>query len=159
MKTIRIFSLFLFFMVTFSLCCNKKDTDQLRFAMASARGDTKLVRELLKSKFVDVNALNGQIGPALVSSSYGGHKEIVEILLDNGADINIRDNRGFTPLMNAVIGQKEEIVKLLLEKGANPNLVIDDETVQDKNITALTLAKMKQNKKIIEIIEEKSLPE
>lgn len=156
MKTVKTFSLLLFLTLVFLLSCNKKDTAQLRFAMAAARGDTKLVKELLKNSSIDVNALNGEVGPALVSSSYGGHKEVVKLLLDNKADINIRDNRMLTPLMNAVIGQKVEIVKLLLEKGANPDLVVINEKGQNTGISALTFAKMKQNKEIIALLEQTS---
>lgn len=156
MKTVKTFSLLLFLTFVFLVSCNKKDTDQFRFAMAAARGDTKLVKELLKNSSIDINALNGEVGPALASSSYGGHKEIVELLLDNGADINVRDNKTLTPLMNAVIGQKVDIVKLLLEKGANPDLVVINEKGKNTDISALTFAKMKQNKEIIDILEQTS---
>jgi len=155
MKRFKIFTLFLFTIVI-TLSCSKIDTDQIRFAMAAARGDINLVKEFLADKSVNINSQNGEIGPALVTASYGGYKEIVILLLDNGADINIRDKRGTTPLMNAVINQKVEIVRLLLEKGADPNLVSLDENGKNTSITALTFAKMKQNKEIISLLEESS---
>ena len=98
--------------------------------------------------------MNGKIGPALTSSSYGGHKEIVLFLLEAGADINVRDQNGLTSLMSAVVAEKPEIVIILLENGANislPRLPITRD--KEGNVAnALALARMKQNKEIIEIL-------
>lgn len=120
------------------------------------KGDTVLVKQLVENDDIDINAVNGKIGPALVSASYGGHKEIVRFLLDKGADINIRDEKGTTPLMNAVIGEKPEIVRILLERGANPNIEVVNEKGEKTNITVITFAKMKQNKEITDMIEQTS---
>lgn len=155
MKRISIFA-FALLILGFCLCCNKNNLEQIRFAAASARGDTNLVKAMLKNKNIDINAQNGEIGPALVTASYGGYSEIVNLLLDNGADINIRDKRGTTPLMNAVIGQKEHIVRILLKRGANPNIVTLDESGKGTSLTALTFAKMKSNKEIELLLEEAS---
>ena len=112
---------------------------------------------MFESGGIEINAINGKIGPALVSTSYGGHKEIVQFLLDNGADINIRDEKGTTPLMNAVIGERIEVVKLLLERGANPNLTVINEKGENSDISAMTFAKLKQNKEIMDVIERSAL--
>ena len=138
-------------------CVSSNSSKQIRFALASARGDTSLVKEFVKDGNVDINAVNGKIGPALVSASYGGHNEVVKLLLNNQADIDIRDEKGTTALMNAIIGEKVETVKLLLERGADPNIVFVNENGEKTEITAITFAKLKQNKEIIDLIERVSL--
>ena len=143
-----------FFVLLFCGCIASESSKQTKFALASVRGDFPLVKQLFESGGIEINAVNGKIGPALAGASYGGHKEVVQFLLDNGADINIRDENGTTPLMNAVIGEKTEIVKLLLERGANPNLSVINEKGENTDITAITFAKNKQNKEIIDAIEK-----
>lgn len=147
-------TIFLFILICCS-CASSEPPKQIKFALASAKGDFVLVKQLFEKGGIEIDAVNGKIGPALTSASYGGHKEIVEFLLNTGANINVRDDKGTTPLMNAVIGEKVEIVKLLLERGADPNLFVLSEKDDKTNITALTFANMKSNKKIIDLIEER----
>jgi ankyrin repeat protein len=147
------------FVLIFCSCTAIESSKQTRFALASARGDITLVKQIFESGGVEINSVNGRIGPALVSASYGGHKEVVQFLIANGADINVRDEKGTTPLMNAVIGEKPEIVKLLLEKGANPNLPVINTKSEKNDTTALTFAKIKQNKEIIEALEKAASPD
>lgn len=156
MKSVAIFLLLLAGL--FLLNCDTKDQSQLRFAMAAARGDAKLVNELLKSGVVDINAQNGEIGPALVSASYGGHKDVVKLLLNSGANINVKDKKGTTPLMNAVIGEKPEIVRLLLENRADTTIAIEKTDANNNPITAITFAKMKHNQEILNMLEAESHP-
>jgi len=138
----------------FCVACKQADVDQLRFATAALRGDTDLVRELLKKRTVDINAVNGEFGPAIASAAYGGHGEIVQLLLDNGADINVRDKKGTTALMNAIVGDKPEIVSLLLKNGADVSVELSEKDLNNKPITALTFARIKGNRAIIRMLEE-----
>ena len=148
------FGILLFVLICFS-CVSSESSKQTEFALASARGDYASVKQLFESGNIKIDAINGKIGPALVSASYGGHKEIVQFLLDNGANINIRDEKGTTPLMNAVIGEKTEIVKILLERGADPNLYVVNEKGEKTEVTAMTFAKMKEKKEIIDLLEQR----
>lgn len=157
MKIVFIRWIVFLFVLLFCGCVASEPTKQTKFALASAKGDLALVKQLFESGGIQINATNDRIGPALVSASYGGHKEVVQFLLDNGADLNIRDEKGTTPLMNAVINEKIEIVELLLERGANPNLPVINEKGETTNTTAMTFAKIKQNKKIIDTIEKFTL--
>lgn len=152
-KSAKVFILFALLAGIFSAACNQKVQDQLRFAMASARGDTILVNELLKKKTIDVNALNGEIGPAIISASYGGHIEVVQLLLNNGATVNIRDKNGTTALMNAVIGERPDVVRLLLENGADVNVALEKTDVNKNPVTAKTFARIKGNREIMNLLE------
>jgi len=142
------------FIISLLGCVPANSSEQTRFALASARGDIDLVKQLVENNDIDINATNGKIGPALVSASYGGHKEVVEFLIYKNADINIKDEKGTTPLMNATVGEKAETVKLLLKKGANPNVFVTNEKGETTDITALTFAKMKKNEEITNLIQK-----
>jgi len=143
------------FLVVTTIClvsCSE-GIEQYRFALASLRGDINLVKQLIGSNKVNINATNGEIGPALVCASYGGHKEIVELLLEKGANIEIRDEKGTTALMNATIAGEIEIVKILLKNGANPKTVVITEKGEKSNTTAMTIAQMKNYKEIEFLLE------
>ena len=146
--------IFLFVLICCS-CTSSESVNQTKFALASARGDYQVVKQTFEEGNIKIDAVNGKIGPALVSASYGGHREIVQFLLNKGANINVRDEKGTTSLMNAVINQKTEIVKILLERGADPNLYVVNEKGEKTEATALTFAKMKGNKEIIDLIDQR----
>jgi ankyrin repeat protein len=124
--------------------------------MAAARGDSVLFNDLIQSPFVDINAGDNFVGPALCIASYAGHSEIVETLLKKGAKIDVRDNQGATPLMNAVAGQQQEIVSILLKNGANLDLVLLDQNGSETAATALTIAQMKGYSHIEQLIAEEA---
>jgi ankyrin repeat protein len=150
----RFAATFLFTILTFVSCDSRGTTaSQVRFALACARGDTNVVKDLLATGQININAVNGKIGPCLVSSAYGGHREIIEILLDKGADINVRDEKGGTPLVNAVVGNQTEVVKLLLERGADPNIVVPNENGEMTDINAVKIARIKGHAEIIKLLE------
>lgn len=72
----------------------------------------------------------------------------LNLLLKSGAQINARDNRGFTALHRAAEMGQLDIVQILLSNGA-------DKTIEAENHTALSLAKMRENKEIIELLIDK----
>ena len=134
--------------------CARKLNDQAELIVAITRNQPSRVEELLASPEVNINAVNGEIGPVLCIAAYIGSDEIVEILLKNGANVNIRDDRSSTPLMNAVVGQKESTAKLLLERGADPFMVMLNEKGEPTSTTALGIAQMRNNAKLIELLEK-----
>jgi uncharacterized protein len=96
------------------------------------------------------------LGRLFVTVSYGGYVEIVTLLLENGADINVRDDaNGTTPLMNAVMGGHPEVIQVLLKRGADPNIEVGKDK-DGKGITALTYARIRNDPKIILLLEEVS---
>jgi ankyrin repeat protein len=147
----------MFFVILALLCAGcYNESDQIRFFSAASDGKVEAVRELLEKGNVDVNSQNAGAGPALSFASYSGDREIVSLLLEYRADINIKDPNGFTPLMNAALGQQVEIVRLLLEKGADPTLTVENAEPGKNPVTAVAIAKAKQNKEIIDLIERYS---
>lgn len=76
-----------------------------------------------------------------------GHTETANLLLDRGANITAIDVDGMTPLMHAVSNDHVHIVKLLMDRGAPVNI---------RNFhqgTALSIARVKGNQEIINLIE------
>jgi len=130
-----------------------KGSDQTRFALAAARGDEVLVRELIARGSIDINSTNGDVGPALCLAAYGGHSSLVRFLLDRGADVNVKDRRGSFPLMDAVMGQHRDVVQILLERGADPFMTINGENGEPTDFTALKLATVKGDSETIAMLE------
>ena len=117
--------------------------------MASSKGDTIIVNELLK-KGANVNAKTKDGYTALIWASSMGHTKIVAMLLAAGADVNAKDNNGWTALQGASacdtevdlpwyqveheMQYKTEIAEMLLEKGADVN------ARNDYGVTAFQIA-------------------
>ncbi|KAF5643137.1 ZDHHC-type palmitoyltransferase 6 [Fusarium sp. NRRL 52700] len=81
---------------------------------ASSFGLTDLVKSLLTSEGVDVDARGGRYkSSALHVACYRGHAEIARQLLECGADINLRDSDGRTALFWAEKLGRSDIVDLL----------------------------------------------
>lgn len=56
-------------------------------------------------------------------------------------------------MVNAVVGNKPDTVALLLKQGADANIIVPDETGKLTDITALKIARIKGNPKIINLLE------
>ncbi|OTF79615.1 hypothetical protein BLA29_007836 [Euroglyphus maynei] len=80
--------------------------------------DLKLIKQLLQSQRINVNACDERKRTALHFASVRGHNDIACLLLMNGADPNTRDINGNTPLHLAVCSSKLDMVILLLKNGA-----------------------------------------
>ncbi len=130
---------------------------------SAARGQTEIVRHLLKEGEAEVNRRGPQGATPLLLAVSNGHLEPAELLLQNRADPYRTDETQLLPLelaaLNndvrmirllqpampdqaaralhmAVVGSEPEVVQALLEGGAPVNSVIDPQT----RITPLALA-------------------
>lgn len=75
-----------------------------------------------------------------------GRLNVVEELLNKGADPSTFDEGGYSALQAASENNHLDIVKLLIKKGADVNY--------KGQFTALDLAKMADNKEVIEYLKE-----
>ena len=83
----------------------------------ASRGDANIVKMLLDSKRVDVNAAEpGGHGRAIILAASNGHTAVVKMLLDSGkGDPDLQDNNGRTPLLWAEERGNWSIIQLLLD--------------------------------------------
>lgn len=136
-------------------CGPAKEAAQMRFALACARGDLDVVKDSVDGGHrVDINNVNGMIGPCIDSAAYGGHDDVIAYLIGKRADVNVKGEKGNTPLISAVLGNHKETVELLLKNGADASIVMPNDKGELTGITALTVARMKGNREIIQMLEE-----
>jgi len=93
----------------------------------------------------DPNVKTTQGATPIMNAVQSNKIEHLRTLLDSGALVNAIDNRGFTALHRAAEMGHIEILKLLLTNGA-------DKDIQAEGHTALTLAKARENKQMIELL-------
>ena len=132
--------------------------------LACISGNAEVVRELIRSHSVNVNARvlvddlnadfglergNDALGMTAFSCPHAQVHEIVSILLESGADPNSRTyGSGGTPLMAAVIGHSLEAVRALL---ACERLDLEI-GLRVNNATALNIAGVKGTYAIVEAL-------
>lgn len=86
---------------------------------AAGNGHSAVVKLLLDTNKVDVNATDVYGRTALTWAVERKHKDIVQMLLSTGeAAVNVVDKYGHTPLSFATAHGDESIVELLVENGA-----------------------------------------
>lgn len=145
--------------------------------IAIAKSDLNKVKEELE-KGVNINSLAGD-GLSTLQWSIASSTKILEFLLNEGANPNVESLEGATPLMNAVQSNKIEHLKLLVENKAEVNKqdkrgftalhraaemghieILKEllnqgakKEIKAEGHTALSLAMMRNNKEIIEILE------
>jgi ankyrin repeat protein len=83
---------------------------------AAARGHIDIVRVLLETNAVDVNATSVSKRTPLFWPAAHGHVKVVKLLLDYGAQQNYEDKVGRSPLKIARIHGQAKIVKILEAK-------------------------------------------
>lgn len=113
--------------------------------VASQTGSEKVVEYLIKNG-ADINLIADDGCNAFIYASQYGNVPCAALLLDAGADINHMDKDG-TALHNATREGKYDSVKFLLEKG------IDYKLKNPAGETALDIAKKKDNKRIISLLQ------
>ncbi|XP_047325307.1 potassium channel AKT1-like [Impatiens glandulifera] len=89
----------------------------LTLCFAAARGDDKLLLQLLKRN-IDPNELDNNGRTALHVAAAEGSRDCLVLLLDYGADPNRKDTEGNVPLWDAIVGRCESVIKLLVDNGA-----------------------------------------
>ena len=124
----------------------------IRLAAAAVQGDINEMEAAIKAGA----AVNGNdvVGPPLVAAASRGNREAVKLLLDKGANVDARDNQGMTALMMAVaISGSAETVQYLLARGANPNASTTI-GIGTSKVTALSLARSKNNETLIKLLRD-----
>ncbi len=100
----------------------KKVIDKLDANFASAAGDMKLLKRILKDDPNALNRVDMNGWSPLTEAARGGHQEVLEWLLQEGANINQRTHKGSggSPLWWAkkFRGNKHKIVAYMEEHGA-----------------------------------------
>ncbi|MDR0454449.1 MAG: ankyrin repeat domain-containing protein [Deferribacteraceae bacterium] len=87
-------------------------------------GNESIVRKLLNTKGVNVNAYDQSGNTPLHIALQMPNNRLAEILIDAGADVNAANQSGRTPLMLAMAGRNDTMTKKILTK--NPNLYQTD---------------------------------
>jgi ankyrin repeat protein len=125
-------------------------------SVASAKGDTEIVRFLLEHG-ADLNAEGGDGHTALNVAAGKGHAGVVSLLLGHGADpLKINPVNGSDALLPAVIGKQVECVRLLLEAGANPDRTYPGELSSggSRDIPILIIASENGDAEIVRLLLE-----
>jgi ankyrin repeat protein len=78
---------------------------------ASSSGHTSIVELLLKTKNVDINAVDNDGTNSLMAAALTGHKSVVSLLISKGIKINAQNDEGHSALMFAYNG-KHQLVHL-----------------------------------------------
>ncbi len=105
------------------MVAGKADNFQLDLASASARGDTKRVKALIK-KGASLNRTDtrGYAYTPLHQACKNGKLGVAQILIEKGADINVRESNGKTPLYLACEKGHTQLVSLLIDYQADLNI-------------------------------------
>jgi hypothetical protein len=84
---------------------------------ATIEGNTDMVKSLVSSPGIDVNATNERGSTPLLEAARFGHDDICRVLIAAGADLKAKDNDGKTALMLAVQNNHDDVVRILKEAG------------------------------------------
>ncbi|KAK4039275.1 ankyrin repeat domain-containing protein 17 [Parachaetomium inaequale] len=116
-----------------------KDGDCMTpLSWAAEYGHEAVVKLLLDTGKVDVNAKDDYGATVLMHAATNGEKAVVKLLLDTGkVDVNAKDHHRGTALRGAAANGEEAIVKLLLDTGKGDDTV---DTKDDDGRTPLSLA-------------------
>ncbi len=122
-----------------------RNTGLTALMVASQAGSEKVVEYLIQNG-ADINLITNEGADAFIYATQYGNVPCAALLLEAGADINHMDKDG-TALHNATREGKYDSVKFLLEKG------IDYKLKNPAGETALDIAKKKDNKRIISLLQ------
>ena len=112
---------------------------------ASQGGNYRFVKFLINNG-ADINLEDNSGSFPLINAVRSGNKDLVELMLSEGADLKSTNN-GQTALMNAAAFGEEDITKILISAGS------EVEKTERQGMTALDLAKSRNNEKVINILE------
>ena len=121
-------------------------------AVAAQHGRTGTLKALLELK-ADKEVIVGAGGyTPLMLALAGGWEDSAEALIDAGANVNATNAGGITPLMIAAAGDRVASARRLLGKGAKVD------AAGDNGITALGIASERENKAVIEVLQQAAAP-
>ena len=121
-------------------------------AVAAQHGRTGTLKALLELK-ADKEVVVGAGGyTPLMLALAGGWEDSAEALIDAGANVNATNAGGITPLMIAAAGDRVASARRLLGKGAKVD------AAGDNGITALGIASERENKAVIEVLQQAAAP-
>ncbi|KAK0732028.1 hypothetical protein B0H67DRAFT_679539 [Lasiosphaeris hirsuta] len=110
------------------------DNQRTPLSVASQLAHWGVVKLLVKTEHVNIEATDEQQRTPLLWAAEKGHEAVVRLLLEKGADLESKDKQQCTPLLWAAENGHEAVVRLLLEKGA------DLESKNSDGQTSLSLA-------------------
>jgi ankyrin repeat protein len=122
MKRRVVVSTFIAFCLFLAGCNRQSATNNAQVAAlfrATREGNTDMVRSLLSSPGVDVNATDERGSTPLLEAARYGHDNICRILIAAGANLKAKDKDGKTALQLAIQGDHDDVVRVLKQAGAN----------------------------------------
>eukprot|EP00048_Salpingoeca_helianthica_P014541 m.222211 g.222211 ORF g.222211 m.222211 type:complete len:137 (-) comp15979_c0_seq1:205-615(-) len=93
---------------------------------AVKNGDLDVVRQLVETNHVDVNAVLSGGRSAIHYAGDMGQKDVLKYLVEQGADVNKKDVHGITALLAAIWEGHASAVEYLLSVGADATLTAPD---------------------------------
>ncbi|EXK24229.1 hypothetical protein FOMG_19035 [Fusarium oxysporum f. sp. melonis 26406] len=138
---------------------NHKDRyGRIALSYAAMRGNEAIVKLLLDTEKVDVDARDEEGRTPLSWAAWSGHEPIVKLLLDTGkVDIDARDEEGRTPFLWAADEGHESVVKLLLDREKEVDVdardkSVDVDTRDEEGRTPFLLAAWSGHEPIVKLL-------
>ena len=97
----------------------KSGASSAKLLAAVSGGDQRIVKRLLNTKKLNVNAVDKRGRALLTTAVENGHSDVARQLIKAGANVDVRSPGGETPLMVAARSGDPVIVHMLLEGGAD----------------------------------------
>ena len=122
MKKRVVFGTFLTFCLLLAGCNRQSASNNAQVAAlfrATREGNTDVVRSLLATPGIDVNATDERGSTPLLEAARYGHDDICRILIAAGANLKSKDRDGKTALQLAIQGNHDDVVRVLKQAGAN----------------------------------------
>ncbi|XP_046330940.2 ankyrin repeat domain-containing protein 17-like [Haliotis rufescens] len=113
-------------------------------------GHVKMVRHVLSTTRVNVNARGKKGRSPLMLAAWMGHQEVFELLVSAGSDVSLVDDGGNNILHVACRGGHADMVAYLLSKD-----VADMEAMDNQGLTAVRIAEEKKNKAVVGVLSSK----
>ena len=121
-------------------------------AIAAQHGRTEALTALIEAKAdIAIKVGAGGYTPLMLALN-GGWEPAAAALIDAGADVNATNAAGITPLMIAAAGNRVDSARRLLAKGAQVD------ARGENGITAIGIASERDNKAVIEILQQAAAP-
>ncbi|KAF8773102.1 Histone-lysine N-methyltransferase EHMT1 like protein [Argiope bruennichi] len=113
-----------FYLIKSGACADfKGENGMSSFHISAKNGSLEILKMLMSSRFVDVNAQDDGGWTPIVWASEHNHYDVVKYLLKRGANPNIKDNEGNTGLHWSAFGGSVDICYLYLDFGCDINAV------------------------------------